>query len=44
MEWFKKHGVRPDLPSEQYNKRAEGVPEGLESIAKTPPLGDDEQI
>lgn len=43
VQWFKKHGVRPEI----YNlssTTSEVPPEGLESIAKTLSIKDDEEV
>jgi uncharacterized protein YbaA (DUF1428 family) len=40
VQWFKKHGVRPEI----YYLGTSEVPEGLESIAKTLSSGDTEEV
>ncbi len=40
VQWFKKHGVRPEI----YYLGTNEVPKGLESIAKTLSSGDTEEV
>ena len=45
VQWFKKHGVRPEIYHlSSTTSEQEKTPEGLESIAKTLSLGDDEEV
>jgi uncharacterized protein YbaA (DUF1428 family) len=48
VQWFKKHGVRPEIyhlsSSTTTTSEQEKAPEDLESIAKTLSIGDDEEV
>jgi uncharacterized protein YbaA (DUF1428 family) len=39
-QWFRKHGARPEI----YNLSTSEFPEGIESIAKTLSIGDEEEV
>ena len=40
VQWFRKHGARPEI----YNLSTSEFPEGIESIAKTLSIGDEEEV